>query len=449
MAGDDSDEEFHPSTRFDGQDSDAEDEDDSRVQSSNSETDAARIDRNRRLRAAILAMAQAFRGTVGVNVPITQLPHYFLMPVSSVARPFIAGCYDILPDGMKNYLAPLIPAQPIVVFSTAEIMSRFRLTTSAAVTTLSVSDIFASGVSPLTICFSKRDVVKVFGGCPSLLTNVTKTSGPGLYLKGQGGDRQTYGLVTVIYYNPDGEGNYRTPDASNIIETGQQLVECKDGQLRTRIDALLMAKDSLDVILVYDAADGTSLIAILTNSQERRAFFTRSVEGSFTSTNVHDSMTTATGGLYVGARNGQVGATNPALWFLKTMQPGEKAADFTLAHDAQARIVVINTRYQGILVDTSTATSGRSSAKMCIIKDMNGVDRAKFPTLSKAKGKGCSSEWNIKQKVGSRQLTAADIRAATNSLGMKVELQSGSGQYVRIRLVDSVVYQSIDVPEYT
>ena len=65
MAGDDSDEEFHPSTRFDGQDSDAEDEDDSRAQSSNSETDAARIDRNRRLRAAILAMAQAFRGTVG------------------------------------------------------------------------------------------------------------------------------------------------------------------------------------------------------------------------------------------------------------------------------------------------------------------------------------------------------------------------------------------------
>ena len=57
------------------------------------------------------------------------------------------------------------------------------------------------------------------------------------------------------------------------------------------------------------------------------------------------------------------------------------------------------------------------------------------------------SEWNIKQKVGSRQLTAADIRAATNSLGMKVELQSG--QYVRIRLVDSVVYQSVDVPEYT
>ena len=84
---------------------------------------------------------------------------------------------------------------------------------------------------------------------------------------------------------------------------------------------------------------------------------------------------------------------------------------------------------------------------MCIISDMNGVDRAKFPTLSKAKGKGCSSEWNIKQKVGSRQLTAADIRAATDHLGMKVELQSG--QYVRIRLVDSVVYQSVDVPEYT
>ena len=440
MAGDDSDEEFHPSTRFDGQDSDAEDEDDSRVQSSNSETDAARIDRNRRLRAAILAMAQAFRGTVGVNVPITQLPHYFLMPVSSVARPFIAGCYDILPDAMKRVLAPLNPAQPIVVFSTAEIMSRFRLTTSAAVTTLSVSDIFASGVSPLTICHSKTDVSKVFGGRVCLLADVTKTSGPGLYLKAQGAGRQTYGLLTVIYYNPDGEGNYRTPDASNIIENGQQLVECKDGQLRTRIDALLMAKDSVDVILVYDAADGTSLIAILTNSQERRAFFSRAVDGSFTSSDIHDSMTTATGGLYVGAR-GQVGATNRALWFLKTVQPGEKVADFTVAHDAQARIVAINTRYR------DTATHGPSSAKMCIISDMNGVDRAKFPTLSKAKGKGCSSEWNIKQKVGSRQLTAADIRAATNSLGMKVELQSGSGQYVRIRLVDSVVYESIDVPE--
>ena len=448
MAGDDSDEEFHPSTRFDGQDSDAEDEDDSRVQSSNSETDAARIDRNRRLRAAILAMAQAFRGRVGVNVPITQLPHYFLMPVSSVARTFIAGCYDILPGAMKRVLAPLNPAQPIVVFSTAEIMSRFRLTTSAAVTTLSVSDIFASGVSPLTICFSKRDVSNVFGGKHDHLASVTKTSGPLLYLKTHGNGSNYYGLLTLIHYNPDGEGNYRTPDASNIIENGQQLVECKDGQLRTRIDALLMAKDSLDVILVYAAADGTSLFAILTSSQERYAFFpAHSVERYFTTSNVHDSMTTATGGLYVGARNGQVGATNPALWFLKTMQPGEKAADFTVAQDAQARIVSINTRYQGILVDTSTATSGRSSAKMCIISDMNGVDRAKFPTLSKAKGKGCSSEWNIKQKVGSRQLTAADIRAATDHLGMKVELQSG--QYVRIRLVDSVVYQSIDVPEYT